>query len=198
MVSSLLPSLTPHKFPIGHKKRVVEKNGGVNVSYKHISKKWRHFFSDGYTTLQDVSWTFCFGIFAASFYTTWVAFGLGYFLILYLHGDLDPSSSSTPCILEVRDFSSCFLFSLETQHTIGYGNRLSSPSSLFSSHPPFSRYGTRQPTTECPHAVLVVSLQAVLGCLIQAFMVGLVFSKLSRCQLLILHYNFLLLLQLLL
>jgi len=63
-------------------------------------------------------------------------------------------------LVEVKDFASCFLFSLETQHTIGYGNR--------------------QPTTECPHAVLVVSLQAVLGCLIQAFMVGLVFSKLTR------------------
>ena len=62
--------------------------------------------------------------------------------------------------LQVRDFASCFLFSLETQHTIGYG--------------------TRQTTTQCSDAMIVMSLQAVLGCLIQAFMVGLVFSKLSR------------------
>ena len=60
----------------------------------------------------------------------------------------------------MRDFASCFLFSLETQHTIGYG--------------------TRQTTTQCSDAMIVMSLQAVLGCLIQAFMVGLVFSKLSR------------------
>ena len=57
-------------------------------------------------------------------------------------------------------FGSCFLFSLETQHTIGYGSR--------------------QTTTHCTEAMIVVSLQAVLGCIIQAFMVGLVFSKLSR------------------
>ena len=75
-------------------------------------------------------------------------------------GDLASSKEGIPCILEVRDFASCFLFSLETQHTIGYG--------------------TRQTTTECPEAMLVMSLQSVLGCLIQAFMVGLVFSKLSR------------------
>ena len=41
-------------------------------------------------------------------------------------------------------------------------------------------YGTRQTTTHCTEAMIVVSLQAVLGCIIQAFMVGLVFSKLSR------------------
>jgi potassium inwardly-rectifying channel subfamily J len=87
-------------------------------------------------------------------------------MIAYFHGDMDldvmagNNSQHIPCILETSDFASCFLFSLETQHTIGYG--------------------TRQSTTECPEAMLVVSLQAVLGCLIQAFMVGLVFSKLQR------------------
>ena len=81
-------------------------------------------------------------------------------MILVFHGDLTPSEERIPCISEVHDFGSCFLFSLETQHTIGYG--------------------TRQTTTECPEAMIVVSIQAVLGCLIQAFMVGLVFSKLTR------------------
>ena len=57
-------------------------------------------------------------------------------------------------------FGASFLYSLETQHTIGYG--------------------TRQTTTKCTEAMLLVSLQAVLGCIVQAFMVGLVFSKLSR------------------
>jgi potassium inwardly-rectifying channel subfamily J len=69
-------------------------------------------------------------------------------------------SGWSPCILEIDGFASCFLFSLETQHTIGYGSR--------------------QTTTECTEAMIVMSLQSVLGCLIQAFMVGLVFSKLSR------------------
>jgi len=79
--------------------------------------------------------------------------------------DLLSAASNTsdmwvPCILETDGFAACFLFSLETQHTIGYG--------------------TRQTTTECPDAMFVMSVQSVLGCIIQAFMVGLVFSKLSR------------------
>merc|ERR1719167_950827 len=85
-------------------------------------------------------------------------------MILHLHGDINVSGprneTKIPCIDHVTDFASCFLFSLETQHTIGYG--------------------TRQTTTECPDAMFVMSVQSVLGCIIQAFMVGLVFSKLSR------------------
>lgn len=145
-------------------RRVVGSDGMTNVSYKNISKKRRRYFSDFYTTLLDASWSYCVIILTTSFYGSWLLFGSIYFLILFLHGDLeDPMAKiekTQPCFVKVTDFSSCFLFSLETQHTIGYG--------------------TRQPTTECPHAVLVVSLQSVLGCLIQAFMVGLVFSKLSR------------------
>ncbi len=60
---------------------------------------------------------------------------------------------------QVDGFAASFLFSLETQHTIGYGSR--------------------QTTTECVEAMVVMSTQSILGCLIQAFMVGLVFAKLS-------------------
>ena len=48
----------------------------------------------------------------------------------------------------------------ETQHTIGYGSR--------------------QTTNKCTEAIIVMSTQSVIGCLFQAFMVGLVFAKLAR------------------
>jgi potassium inwardly-rectifying channel subfamily J len=60
----------------------------------------------------------------------------------------------------VRSFASVFLFSLETQHTIGYG--------------------TRYMNDTCPDAILVLVCQSVAGVLIEAFMVGVVFAKLSR------------------
>ena len=79
-------------------------------------------------------------MFTASFYGSWMLFGGFYFLICYLHGDFaDGEEERVPCIEEVDGFASSFLFSLETQHTIGYGSR--------------------QTTTECPLAMLVVSLQ---------------------------------------
>jgi len=152
------------------KKRVVLKDGLTNVTYKNISKKRRRYISDLYTTLLDSSWTYCVLMFTTSFYGSWILFGGIYYLISFLHGDfleenlLSAASNSSdpwvPCILETDGFAACFLFSLETQHTIGYG--------------------TRQTTTECPDAMFVMSVQSVLGCIIQAFMVGLVFSKLSR------------------
>jgi len=147
-------------------KRVVLKGGSTSVTYKNISKKRRRYFSDLYTTMLDSSWNYCVLMFTTSFYGSWFFFGSLYFIICYIHGDLMeenlPSKKSdwVPCIKEIDGFASCFLFSLETQHTIGYGSR--------------------QTTTKCPDAMIVVSIQAVLGCIIQAFMVGLVFSKLSR------------------
>ena len=58
-------------------------------------------------------------------------------------GDFDPESQQDEghrvCVDNVVDFTSAFLFSVETQHTIGYG--------------------TRQTTTECPDAMIFVSLQ---------------------------------------
>ena len=123
------------------RKRVVKKGGGTSVTYKNISKKRRRYFSDLYTTLLDSSWSYCVLMFTASFYLSWLLFAIIYYIISLAHGDFDPDPppDKTACILAVQDFSSCFLFSLETQHTIGYG--------------------TRQTTTECPTAMIFVSLQ---------------------------------------
>ena len=82
-------------------------------------------------------------MFITSFYGSWILFGGIYFIICWHHGDfmkVKPPSWSEACITSTDGFASTFLFSLETQHTIGYG--------------------TRQTTTECPHAMVVMSLQA--------------------------------------
>ena len=129
------------------KKRIVRKDGIMNISFKNISKKKRRFFSDLYTTLLDASWTFSVIMFSTSFYGSWLFFGAVYFMICYLHGDFMEENLTSegkdwiPCILQVDGFASSFLFSLETQHTIGYGSR--------------------QTTTECPLAMLVVSIQVL-------------------------------------
>ena len=66
-----------------------------------------------------------------------------YYIICYSHGDFSPEhlgqADWLPCISEIDGFAATFLFSLETQHTIGYG--------------------TRQTTTNCPHAILLMSVQ---------------------------------------
>lgn len=76
-----------------------------------------------------------------SFVSTWACFAGVWWLIAYSHGDLDyakrlqQSSSSDsnnnssnsdisndtfiPCVTEIKSFATAFLFSVETQHTIG-------------------------------------------------------------------------------
>lgn len=53
-----------------------------------------------------------------------------------------------------------FLFSLETQTSIGYG--------------------FRSVTEECPSAVLAVVLQCILGCIIDAFIIGAIMAKIAK------------------
>ena len=59
-------------------------------------------------------------MFAASFYVTWMIFAALYYLICWYHGDLLPEhlpgkqeeSNWKPCVFEMEDFASAFLFSL--------------------------------------------------------------------------------------
>lgn len=53
-----------------------------------------------------------------------------------------------------------FLFSLETQTSIGYG--------------------FRNVTEACPLAVLAVVLQCIVGCIIDAFIIGVVMAKIAK------------------
>ena len=131
-------------------------------------------------------------------------------MIIFYHGDLEPDhlpdkqeeTNWTPCVVNIHNFASVFLFrwfflqslsptdsmtfslssSVETQHTIGYGGRMT--------------------TEECPEAIFVMSFQvnflkffnsyqhfvfrycfpwshfvfqSVVGVMIQACMVGIIF-----------------------
>lgn len=73
-------------------------------------------------------------MFALNFILSWLFLGVIWFLIAYAHGDIDyfqkydeatdkeqfeKSTNHTVCVTEIKSFLSAFLFSLETQHTIG-------------------------------------------------------------------------------
>ena len=61
----------------------------------------------------------------------------------WLHGDLASGGTGRPCVTEIHNFLSTFLFSMETQMTIGYG--------------------TRVPTDTCWHTPLILSVQVGRG-----------------------------------
>ncbi|XP_014677647.1 PREDICTED: G protein-activated inward rectifier potassium channel 3-like [Priapulus caudatus] len=146
------------------RRRIVQKNGGLNISLANVDNRKRQYIADVFTTLVDLKWRWTIAVFATGFLVSWTSFAVVWFLISYAHGDLDAANAGdaawTPCVREQTSFASSFLFSLETQHTIGYGSR--------------------HITEECPEAILTLVVQSIVGVLIQCFVVGMVFSKISR------------------
>ncbi|KAE8738061.1 hypothetical protein FOCC_FOCC016469 [Frankliniella occidentalis] len=148
------------------RKRVIFKHGDVNVVQSNVAKRRRRYLQDIFTTLVDAKWRWTLLVFALNFLLSWLGFAVIWWLIMLTHGDLRPENLPgqdtqwTPCVTGINGFASCFLFSVETQHTIGYGGRST--------------------TEECPEAIFIMCLQSICGVMIQAFMVGIVFAKLSR------------------
>jgi len=157
---------------IGHRRRkvrrLVDKNGDLRVINIGLEDRNLHFLKDGFTTLVDLRWRYTLVLFAASFFISWTIFAGLWHTIFWAHGDLLPEhlpalqgqNKWTPCVFEIHDFTSTFLYSVETQHTIGYGLR-------GSSH-------------KCPDTVLLQCVQSIVGVIIQACMAGIVFAKLAR------------------
>ncbi|XP_055389221.1 G protein-activated inward rectifier potassium channel 3-like isoform X2 [Condylostylus longicornis] len=160
------------------RKRVIFKQGDCNVVQGNVAKRRRRYMQDIFTTLVDAQWRWTLLVFALNFLISWAAFAVVWWAIAYLHGDIEYlqmeeemkedginieqllNGTFTMCVTEIHSFTSAFLFSVETQHTIGYGNRYL--------------------TEECSEAIFVMSFQSITGVFIQAFMVGIVFAKLSR------------------
>ncbi|KAE8288868.1 Inward rectifier potassium channel 2 Inward rectifier K(+) channel Kir2.1 [Larimichthys crocea] len=166
------------------RQRFVGKDGRCNVTFVNMSERGQRYLSDLFTTCVDIRWRWMLVIFTLSFLLSWLFFGFAFWLIASMHGDLSirltPSSGSSlgsgeagsggesdreavveePCFLQVNSFMAAFLFSLETQTSIGYG--------------------FRSVTEECPLAVMAVVLQCILGCIIDAFIIGAVMAKIAK------------------
>lgn len=73
----------------------------------------------------EMKWRWLLIVFTFSFLLSWVFFAAVYYCVMLIHGDFDEKNEAKfpPCITGVKNFLSIFLFSLETQHTIGYGTR---------------------------------------------------------------------------
>lgn len=82
-------------------------------------------FRDIFTTLIDVKWRYILLVFASGFVCSWTFFAIVYYAICFMHGDFENFGNATwpACVKNVYDMTSVFLFSVESQHTIGYGNR---------------------------------------------------------------------------
>ncbi|XP_023343757.1 inward rectifier potassium channel irk-1 [Eurytemora carolleeae] len=145
--------------------RVVSKHGKLNTFRRPDETEDNHrYLKDFFISMIDFPWSWTLLGFGASFLLSWLMFATLWYLILILNGDLagelDRPASHKVCVENMKDFTSCFLFSLETQHTIGYG--------------------VRAPTEECTLAIVIISIQSIFGVIIQACMAGIVFAKFTK------------------
>ncbi|TKS89363.1 Inward rectifier potassium channel 16 BIR9 [Collichthys lucidus] len=147
--------------PQPKKYRYVRKEGNCNVVFRHVPEEWLLFVTDIFTTLVEIRWRVMFLIFALSYILSWLFFGILYWVIALVHNDMKDHTND-PCVYEVRSFTAAFLFSLETQTTIGYGFRGMSEN--------------------CMIAIVVVTIQDVISCFIDTFVIGIVVAKMASAR----------------
>lgn len=145
------------------KYRLVTKDGRCNIEFGNVMHRNRFaYVLDIWTTFVETRWRFVILHFVASFTLSWFIFGLIWYWIARDNGDLEwqnPSNNHTPCVYSVTDLTYAFLFSLETQTTIGYGN-------LYV-------------TNACTGAVALIIIQSLMGAIINCFWCGVVMTKIA-------------------
>lgn len=116
----------------------------------------------------EEQWRYTLTAFMLSFFSSWILFAILWYLVAYAHGDLifDPETGerlgdgAMPCVEGATTFAGFLLFSIETQVSTGYGAKV--------------------PTEECPEAMFLLIVQIVIGLVIDAAMVGIVYAKMVR------------------
>ncbi|XP_047033805.1 G protein-activated inward rectifier potassium channel 4-like [Helicoverpa zea] len=147
-------------------RRFVFKNGDFNI-YKGKTNH-QGFFSRWFVTMVEARWRWTLVHFFLAFTGDWLFFGFIYWLIALTHGDLTEDhlppyqneTDWTPCVKNIYGFTSTFLFSIEVHTTVAYGKRAI--------------------TLECPQTITAMCLQCMVCSIFQAFMVGILFAKLTR------------------
>ncbi|KAJ7996990.1 hypothetical protein DPEC_G00224260 [Dallia pectoralis] len=143
-------------------RRIVSKDGRSQVRIDNVEGMVKLYLHDIWTTVVDMKWRYKLTLFSSTFVLTWFLFGVIFYLIGMGHSDFEGElmSNHTPCVMNVRTLTGAFLFSLESQTTIGYGFRYI--------------------TDECPLAIFILVLQLVTTGLAEIFVTGAFLAKLAR------------------
>ncbi|XP_044038470.1 inward rectifier potassium channel 16-like [Siniperca chuatsi] len=145
----------------GRQLRYMQKDGSFPVVFQKVPGDWSPYLMDIFTTLVEIRWRMMLLIFSLSYILSWLFFGLCYWFIAHVHGDIDNVDNEL-CVDNVRGFTGAFMFSMETQATIGYG--------------------FRGMTENCIVAIIVVTVQDVFSCLLDTIVIGIVVAKMASAR----------------
>ncbi|XP_055859417.1 ATP-sensitive inward rectifier potassium channel 11-like isoform X1 [Episyrphus balteatus] len=148
--------------------RVVEQNGNENVQFLRIpDKSWRY-WKDFVTTLIELEWKYTLSLFVGSFFTSWFVFAVLWYMVAYAHGDMlfdevtgeRLGEGKEPCVIGASTFVGMLLHSIETQTTVGFGERY--------------------PSEECPESMFLFIMQIIVSVGIEGAMVSIIYAKTAR------------------
>lgn len=141
--------------------RYMQKDGRFPVIFQTPSKNWSPYLADIFTTLVEIRWSVVILFFCLSYILSWLFFGLCYWLIAHVNGDADNPDDEL-CVAHVRGFTGAFMYSMETQATIGYG--------------------VRGMTENCMVAIVVVTIQDIFSCLLDTIVIGIIITKMASAR----------------
>jgi len=98
-------------------------------------------------------------VYLVTFVLSWLVFAVLWWAMQRWHGGGDDGPHAA-CVDGVDSFTTALLFSIETQHTIGYGSRAV--------------------TDRCTGAVALLMVQSVFGAVTQCIVTGIIFAKVAH------------------
>lgn len=155
--------------------RLIDKKGGnsnVSITESSSLKLYSRYASDIFTTLIDMRLSYVLTLTMFVYVCQWIVFGLIYWLFAVLNDDVAnilgkpdadgvlQTDEEAACVFNVYDFTTAFLFSMESETTIGYGNR-----------------GIN---TKCPHAIMALSVQCIVSAIFDTWIIGIVYQRFAR------------------
>ncbi|CAK9304104.1 unnamed protein product [Gordionus sp. m RMFG-2023] len=149
-------------------KNLINKANIFDKSYKDIHTNVTHFpqknesifprYLNYLDTLMQLDTIWVFVLLILAYLISWTIFAILWWFLSYANGDFsylnDPAQR---CLMDIRDFYSIFLFSIETQHTIGYGFRYLND--------------------KCRVGVILLMLQCIAGVIVECLTTGILFIK---------------------
>lgn len=144
----LMSESTPLRTP----KLLKRSSGRSQIRYAGLQTKNLGFIRDIYTTVINAKWWVILVVFTLSYLMSWFIFGGLWYAA--------NRNSNFTCLVEVETYSAAFLFSVEVQATIGFGNKYIK--------------------SNCIQGILLLVLQSLLSILITSVFGGLVYAKVVR------------------
>lgn len=139
----------------GEIRLVNRKNARSTLIRRGFHAGYFGYLTDSFTTLINSRWWVILLVFFGAYLGSWLFFACFWTVAAYADGRFNGT-----CIVNLSDFSSAVLFSIEVQNTIGFGNK-------------YVR-------NDCHWGILILILQCILGLFIDSILLGLIFAKLTR------------------